>query len=347
VWAPDGQHLFFISDRSGSMNLWRVAIDESSGKILSAPEPVTIPAQRIAHISTSADGSRLAFASVTVSSHIQRVAFDPIAGAIRGTPLPVTSGTRKWFNAEPSPDGKWLAYVSQPQEDVFVSRTDGSGVRQLTNDAPFDRLPHWAPDSSRIAFHSNRGGSQQIWTIRPDGSDLTQLTDSPGSGVVAGTWSPDGTRMVAAVPAANKLLLFDPRQPWKGQSVHELPPLNDVKWPCWPLAWSPDGRQLACTASSEATNEGLYLYSIDSRSYRKVADHGRSAAWLHDSRRLLYTTIDSQTALLDTRTRDSHDVISLLPDSAVGARLSPDNRELYFVRESDGADIYMLTLKQK
>ena len=44
VWSPDGQELYFISDRGGSMNLWRVGIDESTGRTRGSPQPVTVPA---------------------------------------------------------------------------------------------------------------------------------------------------------------------------------------------------------------------------------------------------------------------------------------------------------------
>ena len=49
VWSPDGTYLYFVSDRGGSMNLWRVAIDEASGKPLGEPEPITTPAPFLAH----------------------------------------------------------------------------------------------------------------------------------------------------------------------------------------------------------------------------------------------------------------------------------------------------------
>ena len=32
AWAPDGATLYFSSDRGGSMNLWRIAIDQASGQ---------------------------------------------------------------------------------------------------------------------------------------------------------------------------------------------------------------------------------------------------------------------------------------------------------------------------
>ena len=39
IWSPDGEYLYFLSNRGGEMYLWRVAIDESTGSLRGAPEP--------------------------------------------------------------------------------------------------------------------------------------------------------------------------------------------------------------------------------------------------------------------------------------------------------------------
>ncbi|HVG23572.1 MAG TPA: protein kinase, partial [Thermoanaerobaculia bacterium] len=44
VWSPDGKHLYFGSDRDGTLNLWRIAIDEESGEVSGDPEPLALPA---------------------------------------------------------------------------------------------------------------------------------------------------------------------------------------------------------------------------------------------------------------------------------------------------------------
>src|SRR4051812_30177275 len=59
----------------------------------------------------------------------------------------------------------------------------------------------WSPDGTRIAFRGGPDGDSEIWVVRPDGSGLTKLTDTPN---VSGdnrfssqpAWSPDGTRIV-------------------------------------------------------------------------------------------------------------------------------------------------------
>ena len=60
-WSADGRYLYFASDRGGSMNIWRVPIDESSGKPTGAPEPVTAGVSTADEPSLSNDGHRLLF----------------------------------------------------------------------------------------------------------------------------------------------------------------------------------------------------------------------------------------------------------------------------------------------
>jgi TolB protein len=45
-----------------------------------------------------------------------------------------------------------------------------------------------APSGGKIAFESSVGGNQQVFTINPDGSDLTQVTHLAGSGLLGLTW---------------------------------------------------------------------------------------------------------------------------------------------------------------
>ena len=65
VWSADGAHLYFASDRSGSMNLWRLRIDESSGRVRGEPQPVTTPSPWSALLSPSRDGRRILYVSET------------------------------------------------------------------------------------------------------------------------------------------------------------------------------------------------------------------------------------------------------------------------------------------
>lgn len=67
-------------------------------------------------------------------------------------------------------------------------------VHVLTTD--YDNLPYWSPDGQRIVFTRRHSGFNfDVFTIRPDGSDLRQLTTSPANDAHA-VWTDDGQHIM-------------------------------------------------------------------------------------------------------------------------------------------------------
>ena len=119
VWSPDGRYLYFLSNRGGSMNLWRILVDETSGKTLGAPEPIITPSADCRHLSFSRDGRQLAYTQVIKRENLWQIAFDPIKEKVSGQALRITQGSRRDANPDLSPDGQWFVLASQDetQED--------------------------------------------------------------------------------------------------------------------------------------------------------------------------------------------------------------------------------------
>ena len=350
VWSPDGRYLYFASDRSGVTSLWRQRIDELSGIALAEPEAVPTSGQA-SMLSLSRDGRRIVYAGDETRTILEKVGFDPTSGATPSPAETITHTSARIPGFDVSRDGRWLVYYTLvPQEDLFVIQTDGTGLRQLTDDVFRDREPRWSPDGARIAFQSNRSEKSndsdeyEIWTIRADGSQLEQATIIPGRPVYNPIWSPDG-RSLACKLEKNEALIDLTRPVAQRRPLFFPPADHGLSFSA--RSWSADGRWLAGVLQ-QADGEpvpGVVLYSLAGRNYVRITERGETQTWLSDSRHLLYWDSGS-LLLLDTRSRKSRHVLTTPPNSEYNAfRLSPDDRILYLSRNTEQGDIWLLTLK--
>jgi Tol biopolymer transport system component/DNA-binding winged helix-turn-helix (wHTH) protein len=118
-------------------------------------------------------------------------------------------------NVEPawSPDGRWIAYRSGLRRGIWVVAATGGEPRRI---AEFGARPAWSPDGRRIAFGASgtvMAARTQIWSVRPDGTDLRPLTTAgtPDGVHQMPKWSPDGSRLafVAGGPGHAALWIQD------------------------------------------------------------------------------------------------------------------------------------------
>jgi Tol biopolymer transport system component len=345
VWSPDGRYLYFGSDRGGSMNLWRLPIDEDTGKVRGEAEPITTPAQWSGFWSLSQDGRRIAYSTSDERANVERLTFDPLRFEVSGAALELTRGAQAVYSSEPSPDGRWIAFDnSAPQEDLYIMRSEGGSQRQLTNDRFKDRHPTWSPDGRLLLFYSNRSGRYEAWTLRPDGSKIQQITKTDGGSLTYPIWSPDGKRLACSLGARGGALV-DLSEPVELHSPRLLPRMAGG-WTFSPTSWSPDGQSLVgnLVRSGESRQYGIGLFSFPARTYERLADRGFSPIWLHDSRTLLYLDQGGVFAL-DLHTKKSRGVLRPSANEEFKAlSLSSDDRALYVTRAAHEGDIWMLTL---
>ena len=358
VWSPDGAWLYFASDRNGTMNLWRVGIDEKTGKVLGKPDPVVVPSRWVGHMSIAADGRRMVYASADETSIVESVPFDSVGGRVTGEPAPLLAGALLVREIGISPDGRWISFSSRgTREDLFVVSSDGSSMRQLTSDAFRERGADWSADGKRIVFYSDRTGRWEFWSVNPDGSALTQLT----RGTVdpwSARWSPDGARL--AFPDGYNTYLLPLGLPLGTEKPEPLPRFDAAGNAFTVTSWSADGRALAGTLTRPDGSKvpGIVEYRIDSKEYRRLTNFGDDAKWLSDSRRLLVG--ESSTGgiqLVDSASGKSVPVLDRLrlrPGERSGSGIgivrakfgiSRDDRTLFLVRDHAEADIWQIELE--
>jgi Tol biopolymer transport system component len=117
-----------------------------------------------------------------------------------GSPERLGIGGDNAANPAVSPRANRLAY-EQPRRDANIwkialpqSTRPPPAPTKLIASSRDENAPHVSPDGARIAFLSNRSGSDEIWLCDTAGSNLVQLTTSGGS---FGTpqWSPDSRQL--------------------------------------------------------------------------------------------------------------------------------------------------------
>ena len=111
-------------------------------------------------------------------------------------PAPLGISGVDTYYARWSPNGSKLVFtalITGYGHEVMRINGDGTGLDTLTLNTSADFAPDWSPDSSKIAFVSNRVSPQSVYLMNPDGTGQTRLTTTHTVYDVA--WSPDGVRL--------------------------------------------------------------------------------------------------------------------------------------------------------
>jgi Tol biopolymer transport system component len=334
VWSPDGAFIYFLSDRDGRTAVWRMAVDPRSGTASGDPARVLTPRGTATHVAMARRGSHLAWSTLEWSPAMFRIEFESDTRSVRGAPATVGTSRLAWRCAEPSPDQSTLALLTDQEEpDVYVVPAEGGEPIRVTADAAVEGCPRWSPDGRQIAFHSNAGGLNQIWTAGADGTGLHVAAGGIGD-VTHPAWTPDGREIAAwdAYLATVRVFQRGARGAARAETLRKPP------HPFTPVAWSPDGTQLAGTAAGS-----VWLYVRASRTYEPLAP-GSAPTWLSTSRRLILAS-EGRLVLFDVPSRYTREILAM-PDLQLDVPfLSRDNRHLYYHRNAAESSLWLLTLR--
>lgn len=112
----------------------------------------------------------------------------------RSVAIEITVGTG--MSVDLSPDGRSVVFTLLG--DLYVVPITGGDAVQITRGLAWDKWPAWSPDGSMLAYISDGTGSDNVWTVRPDGSDARPLTREAGLELSQVEWNGDGSRIIVS-----------------------------------------------------------------------------------------------------------------------------------------------------
>jgi len=261
IYAPDGKHVAFVSDRSGREEIY-----------LASPDGAGDP-QKI----TDLDALKLSFAW---SPDSKAVAFASSDNVLRKyeieTKKTIELSSSKYGNISApawSPDGQWVAYAKPDAvrtSDVYLVPAAGGEERKVTFDSYNDLAPRFAPNGRKLYFirtdgfgggaGANAGGAQiHAITLEREERD----PDDPVERETRERAEPQAEREPPAQAAAPRNVTID----WAGLK-RRTRQITRMPFAIASYTISPDSRTIAFVTSEPAgprTQPAIYTIQQDGK----------------------------------------------------------------------------------
>lgn len=166
-WSRDGKTLIF--NRDGK--IWRIPAEGGEASVVNTGEATKCTGSH----GLSPDGKLLAISCSMPGKPETRVYIVPAEG---GEPKVLTETAWSYFHSW-APDGKTIAFTRPDFKgggNILTIPVEGGAEKALTTGSGTSDDPDYSADGQWIYFNSDRGGSMQIWKMKPDGSGAEQVT---------------------------------------------------------------------------------------------------------------------------------------------------------------------------
>jgi TolB protein len=260
-----GTKIYFVSDRSGSKEIWSMDYDGSNQRQLTRYGAIT------GQPAVSADGKLFAFMTyaggnpqirIHTTDTSRRQAFiNPVTSAV-GTP-------------EFTPDGKSILFSATADGwmQLMMAGIDGGGMRRISNVHSIEVSPRVNPKTgSDLLFISGRSGHQQLWRMNLDGTDREMLTTGEGD-VANPSWSPDGHHVAfcwtRGYEPGNFNIFFMDIADRKYVQLTTNSGRNENPW------WAPDGVHLVFSSMRGRVTQ-IYTMLADGTNVRQLTTQGNN-----------------------------------------------------------------------
>ena len=282
MWMPDGKSLFFMSDRGGAENLWTLTLGGKMRQVTKFTDG------RVLWPSISYDGKAVVFERDfkiwqldTKNGEAYVIPITLVGSAF--TPE-ISHLTLNTFNdLSLSADGRKVALIAHGE--VFAaSARDGGAAFRVTHTPGPETQAAWAPDSTRLAYLSERDALTHVFLYDFAHHTETQLTnaDKPDSSI---RFSPDG-KSLAFVRNRRELRVID----LESRKDH----LAASGFISGAYAWAPDNQWLAFVAADDHGLRNIYVAGAAGGEKHQVTflanSNTNSVEWSPDGKFLIFET---------------------------------------------------------
>jgi len=223
-----------------------------------------------------------------------------------------------------------------------LSAVEPPPLTRLTSDGHFKQRPAWSPDGRQLLYTQHRAGKINLVLLNIGDATPPQVITKGDLPEYDAVWSPDGRRLAlthvkqsgtqgnvdvytAATDGTDlKLIGGD-----SGKLSHEES-----------AAWSPDGKRIAFTSTSQG-NQEIYLVDPDGSNRQRLTNDpaiDAHPAWSPDGKRIAFATNrwgDFEIAVMDA---DGSNVTRLTDSRGLDdyPAWSPNGRTIAFATHRDG-----------
>lgn len=161
VWSADESEVYFLSEKSGSFNVWKLTLNNPS-----QPVQITHYADHPVRFLSASDAGVLCYGyrgeifTLTPGQQPEKVSI-AIAIDEKYNDTKVEVMTNGATEIDLSPNGKEVAFVVRGE--VFVTAVESGLTKQITNTPEQERSISFSPDGRKILYASERNGSWNLY----------------------------------------------------------------------------------------------------------------------------------------------------------------------------------------